>query len=166
MPPMRRPLLLAAALTLGTAAHATPHALTAPDLAAITALARAFFDSTRDGARDVQDVYPTAAELRALFAVGAPSGADGLVRRHMEAVERDVRALRERFRGGTFVGITPTSYRRNTVDLRPCGRFARATSQCGDGPVIEYTVGGETRRLRLDTLVRVRGRWRLFDVRL
>jgi len=31
--------------------------------------------------------------------------------------------------------------------------------------VLEYEVGGQRRRLRLDTLVRLGTRWRVFDVR-
>ncbi len=165
------PTALAAWALAAAPAHATPHALTPADRAEITALARAFFEATRDGARDVLGVYPTPADLRSLFpaaragADAGPSPADAIVRRQYEAIERDARALRETFRGGVFTGLAPSSYARGVVDLRPCGRYARATSQCGDGPVIEYTVNGEARRFRVDTLVRLRGRWRVFDVR-
>ncbi len=153
-------------------ADAAPYALTAADRAEITALARSFFEATRDGARDVANVYPSPTELRTLFAAtrrqsadAGPSPVDEIAQRQYLAIERDARALRDTFRGGVFVGIAARSYPRDTVDLRPCGRFARATTQCGDGPVIEYTVGSEARRFRLDTLVRLRGRWRVFDVR-
>ena len=64
-----------------------------------------------------------------------------------------------------FTGDLSYSVRRNVIDLAPCGRFARATTRCGDGPVIEYERGGQRRRLRLDTLVRFGTRWRVFDVR-
>jgi hypothetical protein len=160
------------AFAVARPAESAPYALTAADRVEITALARSFFEATRDGTRDVQGVYPTPVDLRGLFpaarrgsADAGPSPADEIAQRQYEAIERDARALRETFQRGVFVGITATSYPRGSVDLRPCGRFARATTQCGDGPVIEYTVGSETRRFRLDTLVRLRGHWRVFDVR-
>ncbi len=172
---MKRPLpclMFAVTLSAAAPAAATPYALTPADRAEITALARTFFESTRDGARDVAAVFPSPVELRGIFpaprggAVDAgPTPVDEIVQRQFQAIERDVRALREVFRGGVFVGLGARSYPRDAVDLRPCGRFARATSQCGDGPVIEYTVGGEARRFRLDTLARLRGHWRVFDVR-
>lgn len=161
-----------AALAVTLPADAAPYALTPADRAEITALARSFFEATRDGTRDVEGVYPSPADLRTLFpatrrqgADAGPSPVDEIAQRQFLAIERDARALRDTFRGGVFVGITARSYPRDSVDLRPCGRFARATTQCGDGPVIEYTVGAEARRFRLDTLVRLRGHWRVFDVR-
>ncbi len=165
-------LMFAVTLTAAAPAAATPYALTAADRAEITALARTFFESTRDGVRDLAAVFPSPVELRGIFpaprggAVDAgPTPVDEIVQRQFQAIERDVRALRDAFRGGVFVGLGARSYPRDAVDLRPCGRFARAASQCGDGPVIEYTVGGEARRFRLDTLARLRGHWRVFDVR-
>lgn len=167
----RRALAALTTLAMTASAHATPYALTAADRAEITALARSFFESARDATRDVRDVYPTVAEMRALFptpraaADAGVSPVDEVVQRQLRAIERDVRDLAATFHGGRFVGLGARSYPRNTVDLRPCGRFARADTQCGDGPLIEYAVGEETRRFRLDTLVRLRGRWRVYDVR-
>lgn len=165
-------LLSLAALFAAAPARATPYALTAADRAEIAALARTFFEATRDGARDVSAVYPSPVEFRAIFpaprgggADAGPTPVDEIVQRQFQAIERDARALRDAFRDGVFVGLGARSYPRDAVDLRPCGRFARATSQCGDGPVIEYTVRGEARRFRLDTLARIRGHWRIFDVR-
>jgi hypothetical protein len=165
-----RCLVVATVVGAPLPAHATSYPLTAADRIEISALARAFFEATRDTTRDPQGVFPTAAELRTLMPAprgAVPDGgltlADEVAVRQFRAIERDVAALRTRFTGGVFVGIA--SYRGNRVDLHPCGRFARATSQCGDGPVIEYSVGGETRRFRIDTLVRLRGHWRIFDVR-
>ena len=164
--------LALAALTLTLTADASPYALTPADRAEITALSRSFFEATRDGVRNVENVYVTPADLRSLLpqsrrgaADAGPSPADEVVDRQYLAIERDARALRETFHHGVFVGIAARSYPRDTIDLRPCGRFARANTQCGDGPLIEYTVNGEARRFRLDTLVRLRGHWRVFDVR-
>jgi len=158
-----RPLALCVALLLTAPAHATPYTLTPSDREAITALARQFFEAVKRGDRAMEGVLPTRAELRGMFPPA--QGVDGVVRRHAESLARDTQALHEVLRDATFVGITDTSYRRNVIDLTPCGRFARATTRCGDGPVIEYEVGGQRRRLRLDTLVRLGTRWRVFDVR-
>lgn len=161
--PMTRPILALALWLVATVADASPRPLTAADRAAITALARSFFEAVRDGNRTGEGVFLTQAELRGLFAPTA--GVEGLVRRQLDALDRDARELHARFQGGVFVGITPQSYRGGTIDLAPCGRFARATSRCGDGPVIEFTVGNEPRRQRIDTLALVAGRWRVFDIR-
>lgn len=159
----RLALALALTFTLTVTADAAPRTLSAGDRAAITALARAFFEAVRDGSRTGEGVFMTPAELRGLFAPAA--GVEGLVRRQLDALDRDARDLHARFQGGVFVGLAPQSYRGGVIDLVPCGRFARATSRCGDGPVIEFTVGGEHRRQRIDTLALVDGRWRVFDIR-
>jgi hypothetical protein len=158
-----RCLLALCLLTLATPADATPYTLTPTDREAITTLARQFFEAVKRGDRAMENVLPTRAELRGMFPPA--QGVEGVVRRHAESLTRDTQALHEVLRDATFVGITDTSYRRNVIDLTPCGRFARATTRCGDGPVIEYEVGGQRRRLRLDTLVRFGTRWRVFDVR-
>lgn len=170
--PTARLSLAVAVVAAALPADAAPYALTPADRAEITALARSFFEATRDGVRNVESVYPTPADLRSLLpsarrgaADAGPSPADEVADRQFMAIERDARALRETFRGGVFTGVAARSYPRDTIDLRPCGRFARANTQCGDGPLIEYTVNGEARRFRLDTLVRLRGHWRVFDVR-
>ncbi len=169
-PVKRAACVVVTALAWAMPAEAANHPLSAADRAEITALARSFFDATRDGARTVTAVYPTPDELRGVFPPGRAGDAgisapEATVQRQFAAIERDARALREVFQGGTFVGLSARSYPGGVIDLRPCGRFARATSQCGDGPVIEYRVGTETRRFRLDTLLFVRGHWRIFDVR-
>lgn len=144
-------------------AAAAPHALTPADRAAIATLAHDFFEAVKRGDREMAGVLPTRAELRGLFPPGA--GAEGLVLRHAEALARDTRALHEVLREATWVGLAESSYRGGAIDLTPCGRFARATSRCGDGPTLEYELRGQRRRLRLDTLVRIGARWRVFDVR-
>jgi len=166
-------LALGLFLTAASArAEAETYALTAADREALTTLARTFFETTRDGTRTPTAIYPTPAELRGLYppATGpAPPGGvsahDTLVQRQLGAIERDVRALRPRFAGGAFVGVTGQGLTRGRVELRPCGRFARADSQCTTGLLLSYRVGEETRAFRLDTLVRVQGRWRILDVR-
>lgn len=156
----------------GGAAEAVPYTLTAGDREALTALGRAFFEATRDGVRTPTEVYPTPAELRGLYpaAPGAtPAGAvsvtDSLVQRQLAAIARDARDLRTRFAGGEFVSVTGPGLTRGRFELRPCGRFARADSQCTAGLLVSYRVGAETRAFRLDTLVRLGGRWRVLDVR-
>ena len=47
-----------------------------------------------------------------------------------------------------------------------CSPFAMPQSECLDGPVIEWTVNGETRRMRVNKLVRVDGHWRVFAPRM
>lgn len=159
----RSVFFLALGVLAPSAARATPYTLTATDREAIATLARTFFEAIRRGDREMNDVFPTRAELRGLFPPAL--GVDGLVLRHAEALARDAQALHETFRHATFVGVVEGSYRRGVIDLAPCGRFARASSRCGDGPIIEYDVDGRRRRLRIDTLVRLGTRWRVFDVR-
>ena len=88
-----------------------------------------------------------------------------VVLRQLNAIDRDVQALRERFRAGVFVGLAGPVARENTLRQRPCGRFARRDAQCADGLMLEYRVGNETRRFNVDTLVRAGGRWRSLAVR-
>jgi hypothetical protein len=165
-------MMVTTALVLAAVSgHGAPYTLTPADRAELTTLARTFFESTRDGSAGTSGVYPTMAELRALFPAVRAGGDAGLspaeeiANRQLQAIERDVREARTTFAGGTFRGLAGRSATRPTLDLRPCGRFARADSQCADGPAFEYEVGGETRRYRIDTLVRVRGHWKIFDVR-
>jgi hypothetical protein len=165
--------LCAAVVLFATSAHGSPYALTPADRTEIATLARLFFDSVRDGTRDVHGVYPEVADLRLIFptpragarATPGPSLQETLTQHQLTAIARDAQELHSTFHGGSFVGLSARSYPRQTIDLRPCGRFARATSQCVDGPLIEYTVAGQTRRFQVDTLMRVRGHWRVFDVR-
>lgn len=152
-------------------AQATPYRLTPADRTEITALVRTFFEATRDDAPAQTGVYPTREELRGMFPAeaagpaGAPTAVGELVGRHLSAIERDARELRARFHAGVFVRVSGPVMTRGVIDLRRCGRFARPETQCGDGPLVEYTVGAEARRLRLDTLVRLNGHWRIFDAR-
>ncbi len=151
--------------------EAVPYTLTPADRAELTTLARTFFETARDASPGTTGVYPTLAELRALFPAVRAGGDAGLspaeeiANRQLQAIERDVRDARTNFAGGRFVGLVGRSATRPTIELRPCGRFARADSQCADGPTFEYEAGGATRRYRIDTLVRVRGHWKIFDVR-
>jgi hypothetical protein len=163
----RRPLFaaLAAALALATpgVARATPYRLTREDRAEIERLLRAFFEAARDGnAAATAATIPTAAEFRTLFAAGM----DALLERHQSAIQRDVRELRQHFAQGTWAGLSGSFTTAPTVDLRPCGRFAAPRSQCTLGPVIDWRVGTETHHMRVDTLVRLNGHWRIFDPRL
>lgn len=169
-----RPTTLATWMTLASltagAAHATPRRLTPAERAEITELARRVLEVVRDGARDPAGVFTTPAELRAVFGVGAPAdgGADAggmLVQRQLEAQARDARDLRPRLAGAQFRGITGATFVAGTIDPRRCGRFGAPASQCADGPIVEYTADGATRRFRIDTLVRVGGRWRVLDLR-
>lgn len=166
---------LALALTLASSvATAVPLRVTDADHAELTALARRFYESTRDGARAPAEVFPTRDELRALFARSdgpvAPRGdagamGDAVVAHQLSAIDRDVRALQERFRAGTFRGLAGPVVTERTLRQRGCGRFARVDAVCADGLMFEYVVGAETRRFRVDTLVRVGRRWRVLDVR-
>ncbi|MBK6530667.1 MAG: hypothetical protein IPF99_13960 [Deltaproteobacteria bacterium] len=149
---------------------AAPRRLAPAERAEITSLARRVMELVRDGARDPSGIFPTPAELRVVFGLRDPgdAGPDGggmVVRRQLEALERDARDLRPRLAGAQFRGIAGPSYARNTIDPRRCGRYAAPGSQCVDGPVVEYAVGGSVRRFRIDTLVRVGGRWRVLDLR-
>lgn len=169
-----RPTTLATWMTLATlttgAAHATPRRLTPAERAEITELARRVLAIVRDGVRDPAGVFPTAAELRGVFGLrdtadAGPDGGGMLVQRQLEALSRDARDLRPRLAGGRFVSIGGGGFARDSIDPRRCGRFGVATSQCADGPVVEFTVDGATRRFRIDTLVRIGGRWRVLDLR-
>lgn len=164
----------AAALGLrGALAEATPHPLGAAERAELLALTRSFFETTRDGGPRRASVYPSPEEVRGLYPAnpgprsdaGAPSGYDAMADRQVRAMERDARELQAVFRGGVYVNVVPAWRTRGSVDVRRCGRLARADTQCADGPVFEYTVGAEARRFRIDTLVRVRGHWRVLDAR-
>lgn len=159
-----------ALVALAPSVDASPYALTAADRAELTALAQRFFEHTRDGDRAPADLYPTRDDLRALYGAsaapsGAPAAGDAVVDRQLEALTRDAHDLRATFAGGTFRGISGAGYARGRVDVHRCGRFARADSQCADGPLVEYVVGGAARRFQLDTVVRVRGHWRVLDIR-
>jgi hypothetical protein len=161
--------LLAATLTTPPAA-AVPRPLTAAERAEITALARRLVDAVRDGARDPAGLFPTAPELRVVFGLrdpgdAAPDGGGMLVQRQLEALSRDARDLRPRLAGARFRGLAGAAFARGTIDPRRCGRYGAPGSQCADGPVVEYAVGGAVRRFRVDTLVRVNGRWRVLDLR-
>lgn len=172
---LRRALILGL-VVVGSVAEAVPLRVSAADRAELDALARRFYESTRDGVRTPAEVFPTRDELRALFVradgVGAlprsPTGAvmnDAVVTHQLTAIERDVQSLRERFRGGTFRGLAGPVVSEGALRQRGCGRFARADAVCADGLMLEFQVGAETRRFRIDTLVRVGRRWRVLDVR-
>lgn len=167
---------LLAVLVFSSVADAVPLRVSAAERQELTSLARRFYESTRDGARAPESVFPTRAELVSLFTtveslpgpVRAPARStpnEAVVLRQLGAIDRDVRSLRERFRGGTFVGITGALAREGTLRQRGCGRFARRESVCADGLILEYRVGDETRRFNIDTLLRVGARWRILDVR-
>lgn len=172
---LRRALLLGL-VTMGAVAEAIPLRVGEADRAELEALARRFYESTRDGVRAPTEVFPTRDELRALFgradgpaaAPRAPTGTamnDAVVTHQLTAIERDVQSLRERFRAGTFRGLAGPVVTERALRQRGCGRFARADAVCADGLMLEYQVGEETRRFRIDTLVRVGRRWRVLDVR-
>jgi hypothetical protein len=161
--------LLSATLTAREAA-AVPRPLSAAERAEITALARRLFEAVRDGSRDPAELFPTAPELRVVFGLrdpgdAAPDGGGMLVRRQLEALSRDARDLRPRLAGAQFRGLAGASFARGTIDPRRCGRYGAPGSQCADGPIVEYAVGATVRRFRVDTLVRVAGRWRVLDLR-
>jgi len=161
--------LLLGGLVAGEAG-AAPRRLAPAERAEITELARRVMELVRDGARDPSGIFPTPAELRVVFGLRDPgdAGPDGggmVVQRQLQALERDARDLRPRLAGARFRGIAGPSYARGTIDPRRCGRFGAAGSQCADGPVVEYEAGGSVRRFRIDTLVRVGGRWRVLDLR-
>lgn len=178
---LRRATLLLGFVTLGSLAEAVPLRVGEAERAELEALARRFYESTRDGVRTPAEVFPTREELRALFAradgvtapravadAGAGGGAamgDAVVTHQLTAIDRDVRALRERFQGGTFRGLAGPAVTERALRQRGCGRFARADAVCADGLMLEYQVGSETRRFRIDTLVRIGRRWRILDVR-
>lgn len=151
-------------------AGATPRALPPAERAEIAALARRVLEFVRDGGPGPAGLFPTAAELRAVYGLRDPgdAGPDGggmMVQRQLEALGRDARDLRPRLAGAQFRGIAGEAYARNTIDPRRCGRFGAPGSLCASGPVIEYAVAASVRRLRIDTIVRVGGRWRVLDLR-
>lgn len=151
-------------------AGAAPRRLAPAERAEITELARRVLEVVRDGSRDPSGIFPTPAELRVVFGLRDPgdAGPDGggmVVQRQLQALERDARDLRPRLSGARFRGIAGPSYARGTIDPRRCGRFGAPGSQCVDGPVVEFEAGGSVRRFRIDTLVRVGGRWRVLDLR-
>lgn len=157
-----------------TASQAVPLRVNAAERQELETLARRFFESTRDASRSPAGVFPTRAELGALFVNEstlpgpvrvAATANEGVVLRQLGSIERDVQALRERFRAGVFIGLAGPLARENTLRQRPCGRFARRDAQCADGLMFEYRAGAETRRYNVDTLVRVGTRWRILDVR-
>jgi hypothetical protein len=161
--------LLVAGLFAGEVG-ASPRRLTPAERTEITALARRVLEGVRDGAREPAGLFPTASELRVVFGLREPgdAGPDGggmLVQRQLEALSRDARDLRPRLATAIFRGIAGASFMRNTIDPHRCGRFGTPDSQCVDGPVVEYAVGGSVRRFRIDTLVRVGGHWRVLDLR-
>lgn len=168
---MPRPTAAALALLLAvTSAEATPRPLPPAERAEIAALARRVLEAVRDGGRAPAGLFPTVAELRAVFGLrdtgdAGPDGGGMLVQRQLAALDRDARELRPRLAGARFRGITGGGYARGVIDPRRCGRFGAPASQCADGPVVEYEVAGAVRRLRIDTLVRVGGRWRVLDLR-
>lgn len=157
--------IVAALFTLGLAAtaDARPYRLTPADRTEITQLLQTFFDATRDGnTAAARATMPTLPELQSLF----QSGFAPFVEMHQQALDRAIRELRPRFAGGTFVGLAGSFVTSPNIEIRACGRWSSATSECAAGPVIEWRAGTETRRLRIDTLVRMAGRWRIFDPRL
>ncbi|MEZ4408005.1 MAG: hypothetical protein R3A52_16250 [Polyangiales bacterium] len=160
------PLALVAALA-PTTASAVPYRLTPADRAAITTLMRRFFTAVTTGARAPTGVFPTRAELITLYSGprAQPGEAEALAQRQLAAIDRDVQSLREPFARGRFTGLAGREVTSGTLDIRPCGRLALATSQCATGPVLEWTVDGQPHRVRIDTIVRLRTGWRIYDVR-
>ncbi len=157
----------AAVLSVAPSAGAVPLRVDPAVRAEITALAERAFVAVRDGVRDPAGVFPTLAEMRAIFGVtaGGATPQASFAEAQFRALARDARDFQERFRTGRFVGLAATFAGGGSIDLHRCGRLTRADSQCVEGPVIEYEVNGERRRFRLDALVRVGGRWRVFDLR-
>ncbi len=153
----------AACALAGSDARATPYTLTPADRGEIATMLQQFFEAVRDGnTAGAATVMPTLADLQGIFQPGfAP-----FISMHQQGVDRDVRELRARFAAGVWVGVVGTFATTQTLNFRPCGRFANATSECVSGPVIAWRAGTEERRLRIDTLVRIAGHWRLFDPRL
>lgn len=158
---------LCAALLATTAgvreARATPYRLTPADRAEVASMLRAFFEATRDGNSEAaRRVVLSREEFRRVF----PAGADAMIVTHQQHIERDMRELRARFAGGEWVGLTPESSAATSYELTPCGRFANPSSQCTDGPVIEWRAQGAVRRMRIDRMARIDGHWKLFDPRM
>jgi hypothetical protein len=150
-------------IVTASGAQATPMPLAPSDHAEIARVLRTFFESTRDGDyATARTTIPTHDEFTAIFAEGT---ADVLAQ-HLRAIDRDVHELHDRFAGGIWTGIVGDFARTASLEVAPCGRIARPESQCANGPVIEWHVGTESRRLRIDRLVRVGGHWKIFDPRL
>ncbi len=156
----------AAAAFSATSAFAVPRPLSTAERAELEVLARSLFDAVRAGEAEAPGVFPSPAELREVFGVrevGDAGSENLLVARQRAAIVRDVRELRSVLAGAEYVGLAGPP--RTTVDARRCGRFGVQAAPCADGPVVEYRIGLETHRFRVDTLVRVGGRWRVFDLR-
>lgn len=159
---LRAPLALCA-LLLAPPAQARPHALNAQERAQIEGLLRAWFEGVRDGnTANIVAQQPTADEWRQIF----QPGTEELWGRQIGVLARDARELRERFADGQWIGLAAPWATQRSIDVDRCGRFGREQSECSDGPVLEWRARGEVRRLRIDRLVRVGNRWRLFDARL
>jgi hypothetical protein len=162
----RRTTALVICMTLGSVAldaRAADYTITAADRSEIEELLHRFFDAARDGnAALAAQAIPTRVEFAQLF----QPGTEPFVERHQRAIDRDVHDLREHFAGGTFVGLTGGFEAGATVVLSPCGTFGAPQSECASGPVIEWRAGAETRRMRVDRLVRIHGHWKIFDPRL
>lgn len=153
--------LMAAVLSFSLPTRATPYRLSPRERVEIERMLRAFFEAIRDGhTTEVTAHLPTPDEFRQIFRTGT----EPFVQRHQQALERDVRELRQHFAHGVWLGLSFTHA--NTVEVSPCGRFALPTSQCIDGPVISWRTGDAIHRLRIDRLVRIHGRWKIFDARL
>jgi hypothetical protein len=156
-------LALLLALTASSAAQAASYRITAADRTEIERVLRAFFEATRDGNTAAASAHiPTAAEFRQIFA----RGAEPFIERHQRAIERDVRELRQRFAGGTWVGLSGPIARGGAVEMTTCGRLGAPQSRCIDGPVIDWRVGDRVEHLRIDRLVKLDGRWKIYDPRL
>jgi hypothetical protein len=160
----RIPLAAAVLVTsFATLAQASDYNVSVADRTEVEELLHRFFDATRDGNQPLaQQTLPTRDEFAQLF----QPGTEPFVERHQRAIERDVRDLRERFAGGTFVGLASGFVAGSSIALGPCGSFGAPQGECTAGPVIEWRAGNETRRLRIDRLVRIRGHWKIFDPRL
>ncbi len=152
------------ALLVPATAVAEDLRLSAGDVTAITNTIRALFDAIRDGqAPRIAQQIPTRAEFVSLF----QPGAQPFLERHTRAIERDTRELKVTLAGATFVNLDPSFSAGRTLRLERCGRFGARTSQCANGPIIEYRVGTTTRHLRIDRIVRLPGNvWKVYDVRL
>lgn len=164
-PCLRRSAIASLVLTAASATgYSADYRLTAADVTAITALARTLFEAGRDGqAERLRAAIPTREEYLATFAPTLSMLAD----RHQRIVESDVAGLRTTFAGGTFVSIDGTFTANRGIRMDRCGRVAVRTSQCINGPRIEYRVGDRRRYFRIDRLVRLpSGVWKIFDARM
>lgn len=138
--------------------------LTAADVTAITNTVRTLFEAIRDGDRTrIAQQIPTREEFVSLFQPGTLP----FIELHQRAIERDARELQRTLAGAVFVRIDRSFNAGNTIQIERCGRFGARTSQCVNGPIIEYRVGNDTRYLRIDRLVRLPGNvWKVYDIRL